>query len=312
MKKFKIVLFSSALLLIFSSGFSVKDGLHTLNLNSAADVKKFFKYEPNDIPFVCSHRGGPAKDYPENCIETFEHTLKSVHSLMEIDPHYTKDSLIVLMHDPTLNRTSNGKGKVSDYTLNQLKEYRLKDTEGNLTNKTIPTLDEALQWAKGKTLLVLDMKDVPIEVRVKKVVENNAENAAIVMAYSIEDAKKCYALDKNIVMEVMLNSLEKVKDFDESGVPWGNVVVFVSHNLPINKQVIDAVHQRGAMTIIGSSRNVDADFVRSKISIEQLQKEYESIIANGADVIEADLGIEAGLTLQKMRPEKSMKDKFFN
>lgn len=312
MKNYKIVFLSALIFgLLFTMAFTVAPKLHTLRFKSASDVKSFFRYTGKDVPFLSSHRGGPMKGYPENCIATFEHTLQRTHSIIEMDPHYTKDSALVVMHDPTLDRTSNGKGKISSYTLAELRKLKLKDTEGNLTDYGMSTLDEMLQWAKGKTLLVIDMKDVPIEARVKKIEENHAENAAIVMAYTFEDAKKCYAMNKNIVMEVMFNSLDKMKEFEATGVPWENVVVFVSHNLPVPTEVITAIHQKGAMCIIGSSRNYDKDYTASKITQEALHKGYLSIINSGADIIEADLGIEAGLTLQKIRPSRSVKDQFF-
>jgi glycerophosphoryl diester phosphodiesterase len=251
------------------------------------------------------------KGFPENCIATFENTLSKTHAILEIDPHYTKDSMIVLMHDPTLNRTSNGQGKISDYTLAELKKLKLKDTEGNLTQYSMPTLDEALQWAKGKTLLVLDQKDVPMKVRVQKVVENHAENAAIIMAYNFADAKIGYSLNKNIVMEVMFNTVEKVKEFDATGVPWKNVVVFVSHSLPIKREVFDEIHKRGAMCMIGTSRNFDRDFTTGKSDQKVLFENYDQVLAAGADIIEADLGIEAGTALKKYQNPKSSKFKFF-
>ena len=64
------------------------------------------------------------------------------------------------MHDPTLERTTTGKGRVVDFTLGELKQLRLKDNSGNVTEFQIPTLDEVLDWARGKTILVLDQKDV--------------------------------------------------------------------------------------------------------------------------------------------------------
>src|SRR5690606_23891146 len=131
--------------------------------------KSFFRYTPDRLPFVSAHRGGPRKGFPENCIATFENTLTHGPAILEIDPRYTRDGHIVLMHDPTLDRTTSGTGKVADHTLAEIRALRLKDTEGNLTDFGVPTLDEALQWAKGKTVLVIDAKDVPIGVRAQKV-----------------------------------------------------------------------------------------------------------------------------------------------
>lgn len=285
--------------------------LHVINTKTAQDLKDFFKYTPDRLPFVSAHRGGPRKGFPENCIETFENTLAHTPAILEIDPHYTKDGKIVLMHDPTLNRTTNGSGKVSDYTLAEIKKLRLKDTEGNLTDYQIPTLDEALQWAKGKTILVIDAKDVPIEERAKKVIENKAEANAILISYSMEDTKKAYALSKDIVMEVMMGKMDNVDAIDKSGVPWENVVGFVSHQLPEDKAIFDEVHKRGAMCILGSSRNYDRQYITGKINAQALAEGYRSLINHGADIIEADLSIEAGEALMPLQKAKSSKSKFF-
>src|SRR5690606_8902479 len=229
--------------------------LNTINIRTAAELKEFFTYSEDRLPIVSAHRGGPRKGFPENCIATFEYTLANTPAILEIDPRYTKDSAIVLMHDETLDRTTNGQGKVSDYTLAELRELRLKDPEGNLTDYGIPTYDEALQWAKGKTILVVDAKDVPIEVRARKIIENNAEAHAIVISYSMEDTKKCYALSADILMEMMMGTMEQVDAIDQSGVPWQNVESFVSHQLPEGNAVFEAVHQRKGLCILGSSRN---------------------------------------------------------
>lgn len=287
--------------------------LNTIRVHDVKSLKQFFSYSPDRIPFVSAHRGGPLKGFPENAIATFEHTLGKVHSLLEIDPHYTKDGAMVLMHDATLERTSNGHGKVIDYTLKELQQLKLKDTEGNITPYSIPTLDEVLEWAKGKTILVLDEKDVPMEMRVKKVQEHHAETSTIIMAYTLEDAKKCYAMDKNIVMEVMLGTMEKVNAFDASGVPWENVVVFVNHNLIIDPTIFNEIHKRGAMCIVGSSRNYDVKYTKGEIkSFEELSKNYNSMLQYGADIIEADLAIEAGMALKPALTTSSSKSKYFN
>ena len=66
-------------------------------------------------------------------------------SFFEIDPRLTKDSVIVLMHDATIDRTTDGTGRVSDYTYDELRRFRLRDREGNLTQFRIPTLEECIR-----------------------------------------------------------------------------------------------------------------------------------------------------------------------
>lgn len=285
--------------------------LHTINTHSAADLEDFFHYTKDRLPFMSSHRGGPEKGFPENCLATFENTLRHCPSMIELDPHYTKDGKIVLMHDPTLDRTSNGHGKVADYTLEEIRKLRLKDTEGNLTDYRIPTLDEALQWARGKTILIIDAKDVPIEVRAQKIIDNNAMGNAILISYSIEDTQKCYALNKHLMMEVMMGKMLDVETMDKSGVPWKNVIGFVSHQLPADTTVFAAVHQRGAMCILGSSRNIDIQYAKGEINAEQLRTGYLNLIHHGADVIEADLGTAGGAALMPLQQVASSKSKYF-
>ncbi len=293
---------------------SLNKGFHTLNIQTPEDLKKFFSYSPDRIPFVSAHRGGDRRYFPENCIETFENTLGRVHAVIEVDPRYSKDSIMVLVHDATLDRTTTGKGRVNEYTLEELKQLRLKDSEGNITDYLIPTLDEALEWARSKTVLILDRKDVPITERVKKIMEHNAESYAMVIAYSWEEIKECYSFNPDIMMEIMLADTVHIGGFEETGVPWRNIVAFVSHNIVEDTGIFDKIHGRGAMCIAGSSRNHDIAYKRGEIgSFDELSGKYLKMISDGVDIIEADLAIEAGLSLRKLFPfdKPGTKSRFF-
>ena len=232
--------------------------------------------------------------------------------MMEMDPHYTRDSQLVVMHDPTLDRTSDGHGKISSYTLAELRQFHLKDPEGNITGFGISTLDDMLEWSKGRTILVVDMKEVSIEARVRKIEAHHAENSAIVIAYSFDDAKKCYQMDKNIVMEVMMPDKEAVAKFDSTGVPWSNVVCFVTHTQPKDREIFRLIHEKGALCMMGSSRSIDKDYQEGKIkTYEDLMQGYKNMMQEGADIIEADRGIDAGAAVQSIRPAGSTKEKYF-
>lgn len=185
---------------LLSQSVSPKPSLYTLAIKTPSQLQEFFQYSADRMPLVSTHRGGARKGYPENCIPTFENTLKHTWSVLEVDPRYLKDSVIVLMHDSTLDRTSSGTGKVSEHTWEELKKMRLKDSNGRPTEYLIPTLDEALKWAKGKTVLFLDNKDVPVEARVLKIQEHNAQANTVVMAYTFKDARLVHSMDEEIMM----------------------------------------------------------------------------------------------------------------
>jgi glycerophosphoryl diester phosphodiesterase len=319
MNKRKLALLLSASILIAGIIFpgSVTEAqssgkLNLLSVGNARQTQKLLHYTGDRLPLVSAHRGGSLPGWPENCLATFENTLSHTYAIMECDPRYTKDSLIVLHHDPGLGRTTNGQGNVSDYTLSELKKLRLKDRNGDVTDYQIPTLDEALEWAKGKTILVLDQKDVPVAERVKKTVEHNAEANVIMIVYSFAEAKTCYGMNKNIMMEVMVPGIEEAIEFEKTGVPWRNVIAFVGHEVPQKKEVYDFLHQRGVMCMAGSSRNADRKYLTNNVKdFNELKGDYDVFLTAGIDIIETDVPRELGKLLYKDKAVPSKKSKFF-
>ena len=104
---------------------------------------------------VIAHRGD-WRNFPENSLEGFSSAVDMGVDIIEMDVAKTKDNQLVIMHDKTLDRTTNGKGLVSDWTLDSLRKLYLKDGLGIETKFRIPTLDEALLVCKGKALVNLD------------------------------------------------------------------------------------------------------------------------------------------------------------
>ena len=217
---------------------------------------------------------------------------------MEIDLRYSKDGRIVLNHDATLDRTTTGTGPVADRTLQELKSLRLKDSEGNVTEHRMSTLDEALEWARGKTILILDKKELPVEVCVRKIEEHRAEAYAMVMAYSFQEVAACHNLNKNIMMEVMIGDRKRFREFDETGVPWSRVIAFVGHTPPENKELLNMIHAKGACCMAGTSRNLDRTLRNiSEADLASLERQYRARLEFGIDLIETDLPIQVGRLL---------------
>ncbi|MCR8631660.1 glycerophosphodiester phosphodiesterase [Paenibacillus radicis (ex Xue et al. 2023)] len=98
-----------------------------------------------------AHRGYPKK-YPENTIPSFQAAIDLSFSHLELDVQLTKDGVPVVIHDTTVNRTTNGKGRVIDYTFNELRKL---DAGGG---SPIPTLEEVLRLAKGRTSVDIELK----------------------------------------------------------------------------------------------------------------------------------------------------------
>jgi len=264
--------------------------LYRIDPQSPHGLQEIFQPTGKPFPFVSAHRGGAQKGFPENCIATFEHTLDHSYAILEIDPRYTQDGEVVIHHDPTLERTTTGKGAIKDFTLEKLKQLRLKDTQGNITSFQIPTLNEVIDWARGKTVLVLDQKDVPALERVKAITQLKAEAYVLLIVMNFKDAQACHALNPNVMMEVMIPTLEKAKQFDQMGVPWRDVVAFVGHTPPEDRELYAYIHAKGASCMIGTSRNLDRRILSGEVSdMKQIEGDYRSFLDRGADVIESDI-----------------------
>ena len=266
----------------FTPGQAQSTTLHTLKINSSQDLHDFFKYTGQDIPLISGHRGGTTKGFPENCIATFENTLRYTPAFFEIDPRLTKDSIIVLMHDATLDRTTTGSGNVSDYTYAELQKFRLKDSEGKVTPYSIPTLDEVIKWSKGKTILNLDRKDVPLPVTARKLKEHQAETNIMLTVHNAEQAKYYYQDNKNRMFSAFIRNRKEFEDFEKSGIPWSHIMAYVGPtNKPENKEMYDLLHARGVMCMISAAPSYD-----KLPDPAACQNAYQEIIKAWADVIE--------------------------
>jgi glycerophosphoryl diester phosphodiesterase len=130
--------------------------------------------------------------------------------------------------------------------------------------------------------------------------------------YSFKDAKECFALNPHIMMEVMVPSREKIAEFDQTGVPWPNVVAFVGHAPPEDAALYEAIHAKGARSIVGTSRNLDRQLTSRQVpQISRLEPEYRALLTRGADLIETDIPVELGPLLYKSSPVRPPLDDYF-
>lgn len=112
---------------------------------------------------VIGHKGAPHLA-PENSMESFETALKLGVGAIELDVRLTKDGEVVVIHDGGVERTMNGRGKVKDKTLEELRVLTLKNRE------RIPTLAEVLEKFAGKCKFMIDMKAEFVEISAYEIV----------------------------------------------------------------------------------------------------------------------------------------------
>jgi len=112
--------------------------------------------ELNNKIIVCAHRGNHL-DAPENSLKSITDAINNGIGMVELDIRQTKDGELILMHDNTIDRTTNGSGNVSDFYLQELEQFNLHKDNGTLTNEKIPTLREVLDLSRGNIYIDLDI-----------------------------------------------------------------------------------------------------------------------------------------------------------
>lgn len=104
---------------------------------------------------VASHRGD-WRNYPENSLPALRSAIDRGVDIVEIDLKMTSDSVLVLMHDARIDRTTTGRGRVCDITFDSICKVSLRAGQGVATHWKVPTLEEALLICKGRAVVNID------------------------------------------------------------------------------------------------------------------------------------------------------------
>lgn len=176
---------------------------------------------------VSGHRGGVEPGFPENALETFANTLSQAPMLLETDVRTTEDGVLILMHDADVGRTTTGTGAVADLTWDEVTALRLRDNEGLETTFRAPRLDSALDWARGRGVLILDIKeDSSVEAIARAVVAARAQPFTGVIAYNADQAERIFQVDPSITVFYPAETADALAVLTARGVSLDNVVAF--------------------------------------------------------------------------------------
>lgn len=257
--------------------------LHKVTAYNLEQLQEYFSYDPDQPIIVSGHRGGMMPGFPENSIEAFEKTLTLMPSFFEIDPQLTKDSVLVLMHDETIDRTTNGSGPVSEYTYQELRQFNLKDRNGKVTPYKIPTLAKALEWGRDKTIFNLDNKGVPWELYAD-LINNLGYTNLILSVDTLEEALFYYERNDNVMFCVGIKNMEDYRTYENSKIPWDRIMAYAGYTMdPEQNEVYSLLHEQGVSTMIAVAPTRDQE------ESKQAKKEgYRKEIAKKPDIIETD------------------------
>jgi glycerophosphoryl diester phosphodiesterase len=127
------------------------------------------------------HRGAPAYE-PENTLRSFGKAVEMGVDAVELDVRKTKDGRIVVVHDAEVDRTTDGEGRVSELTLEEIKQLTAEKGE------KIPTLEEALDFLNGKVKILIELKETGLEKDVLNLIHQKGLDKNVVIVSFLEEA----------------------------------------------------------------------------------------------------------------------------
>ena len=191
-----------------------------------------------------AHRGASGT-FPENTLSAFRAAIDAGAEMCELDVQLSRDGSVVVIHDETVERTTEGKGEIAELTLEELKrlDAGAKFKGGAVKGERIPTLDEVFALTSGKCGLNIELKAAGVEHQVAQIMQaRNAFSDSIVSSFDWEYLKKIQQLHFNI--RIALLAEEKPVDL------MMNAVAMRAHAINprwdmVTADLCKAAHERG-------------------------------------------------------------------
>lgn len=189
-----------------------------------------------------AHRGGIVPGHPENTLKAFHHAIDAGAQVLEVDLRVSKDGHVVVIHDRTLERTTNGRGPVTARTLAELKRL---DAGGG---ETIPTYEEVLRLVAGTGVeLLLDIKRGRAK-DLRKIVALTEHHAAVAYVIagvrSVKDLRAMRALNPAIRTLGFVRNRDRIDAFVAAGV---DIVRLKSEWIERDPGLVKKVHELGRL-----------------------------------------------------------------
>jgi len=224
-KKIHVAIQFIILVLVFSCS-ETKNNTTEITINESAEnvITKITRLS-NDQILVCAHRAYD-KFAPENSLASIQQAIDAGIDMVEVDVNTTKDGILVLMHDNLIDRTTNAKGYVSDYTYLELKKLYLKIGD-SVTSHQIPTLNKVLTLAKDKIILNLDIKILDVSKLYQQPLVKKMQNDVFSFIWDKRKIDKILQIDATYavlpivssrveMMNYAQNIKSKLQHFDEN------------------------------------------------------------------------------------------------
>lgn len=256
---------------------------------------------PDNATLITAHRA-QWHEFPENSLPAIDEAIRDGAEIIELDVQLTADGIPVLMHDATVDRTTKGSGKVSDFTLAELKELRLlnymgRDDAAEETEHSTPTLAEAMEVLQGRAMINIDKGWAHREAIAAVLRETGTEDHALIKgAPDVAEAVDFMAEHPEIAYIHLINdhNWQSVSEFPAEHRPIAYEVGFDSYADPQADPVfLEDLSKEGRIFLntmwdSQSAGNTDEASIRSAVGLgwQNLVDDYSASILQ-TDTIEA-------------------------
>lgn len=285
MKKFKISFSFVVFLLCIQTTVAQK--------NRVDSIRDILMNPRSEKVLVVAHRGD-WRSAPENSLAAIENSIQMKVDIVELDVKRTKDGKLILMHDLTLDRTTTGKGYVSDWTLDSIQTLNLKFGE-TITKHKVPTLEEALLVSRERIMINLDHAYSFFD-EVYKILEKTKTTRQVIMKGSkpIDAVKTEFGryLDKILYMPVInldqKDAKKNILDYLEKLNPIAYEFIYANPDNLLPKEMEHLIKGKGLIwynTLWGSLAGNHDD----NLALEDPEKVYGYLINYlGARILQTD------------------------
>ena len=234
---------------------------------------------------ISAHRAGYVDGYAENALSTLKHGYENGLRLFEVDVSRSKDGVLFLMHDRTLQRTTNGSGAVVNWDMDEIEYLQLRDNSGTLLDEAPPRLDAVLEWAvENDAVVQLDRKD-PVEFSqlVRAVRDAGAQNNAILISYNDQQTIEIAGLAPELMMSASLNSRAHQTELESAGLDASRVIAWTGTRNP-NGAAWRALARRNIESAFGTLGRPETQLDARYIADGDLS-EYQDLVDQGLHVL---------------------------
>ena len=235
----------------------VKTSEHYRKFDSITSLAEYLRSDSETGPLIVALHGGQDAGYPENALPSFDRALRHGPVLIHCDIQLTQDGIPVLLRGTNLERTTTGSGSVQQHSLAAVRSLLLKDAYNVITPFRVPTLEEGIAWARGRTVLVMDVaNDRDMQIVIELVQRQEAQGHVIIVAHSPMDALHIHARAPDVMVALHLDDVGQLNALLAGGLSASHLIARISSE-GLTPELVEFTESRGIRVMLANPDEVD-------------------------------------------------------